>query len=376
MKTPTALSLTLAAACAAALVQAAPSTPDQALMKKAIIKRAAASNYTDADILQYALTLEHLEATFYREALSKYSSADFVKAGFPNTTYADLVQVRDHEAQHVTLLTGGLTAAGATPVSACNYSFPYTDPKSFLALSQVIEGVGVSAYLGAAAYIANADYLTIAASILTVEARHNSLVRYLNGADPFPTPEDTPQTPREVVSIAGAFFVSCPTGSAPTIMPFPALKPGMMPSNLAAGAMIPFTVANGTTVASPAYCAFANGLSVAYQPYTNGACAVPKAMEGQTYVVLTSSNGSLSDETTIAGPAILELPSLYSADSSNSTFGPGTGVNGSTTTSANGTTSGSGTTGTTTRASSANNRVTLGSGAALAGVMAVAALLL
>lgn len=54
-------------------------------------------------------------------------------------------QIREHEAQHVTLLSGGLTAAGATPVQACTYKFPYKGVKEFLALSQIIEGVGVAA---------------------------------------------------------------------------------------------------------------------------------------------------------------------------------------------------------------------------------------
>ena len=95
---------------------------------------------TDADILNFALTLEHLENVFYKGVLDKFTKQDFEAAGFSAAYYTNLEYISHDEESHVELLTSALSAAGATPVAACSYSFPYTDIKSFLTLSTLLEG--------------------------------------------------------------------------------------------------------------------------------------------------------------------------------------------------------------------------------------------
>ena len=102
------------------------------------------------DILNYALTLEHLEDTFYRTGLANFSADAFTAAGFDSSVHANIVEVAKDEANHVQFLTGAISAVGAAPAQECTYAFPVTDVASFLAVASVLEGVGVSAYLGAA----------------------------------------------------------------------------------------------------------------------------------------------------------------------------------------------------------------------------------
>ena len=132
----------------------------------------------DIEILNFALTLEYLEAAFYEEALSKVKLSSDVKK---------LAQeIGDHEKQHVDALTGAIKKAGGKPVAAPGVSFPLTDEASFLKLAQAFEDTGVGAYNGAAPMIKSADVLGAAGSIVQVEARHAAAIRLLAGKPPTP----------------------------------------------------------------------------------------------------------------------------------------------------------------------------------------------
>ncbi|KAJ5626016.1 hypothetical protein N7510_002325 [Penicillium lagena] len=268
----------------------------------------------DATILNYALTLEHLEATFYQQGLQNYSHEAFLSAGFPDPFYSNLQQVASDEQTHVQFLTSALGAAGAPAVAQCNYTFPATDPKSFISLANVLEGVGVSAYLGAAASITNKTYLTAAGSILAVEARHNAYLRAAQGQVPFAQPFDNPLDLNEVFTVASPFITSCPsTNPALPVKAFPSLT--MTPTG---------NVMNGSTatlVAGPGLnSTSSSNLSAAFITVTGPVWAplkslgnsqfvatIPNGVEGQSYIVLTSSMSGVSDDNIVAGPAIVEV---------------------------------------------------------------------
>jgi len=133
---------------------------------------------TDVDILNYALTLEYLEASFYNQGV-----ASGVIAGADRPLFQTIQ--RDENA-HVAFLRTALSGAGATPVSFTDDDFdftaggtfdPFGDYPTFLILSQAFEDTGVRAYKGQAASITNKDYLTAALQIHSVEARHAAAVR-------------------------------------------------------------------------------------------------------------------------------------------------------------------------------------------------------
>jgi hypothetical protein len=190
----------------------------------------AAATYTDADILNFALNLEYLEANFYYLAafgttIDKANAAS-TAAGAPLITLSGTVgtagtvsggskvpfstiQVASYaietaveEGKHVQLLLTALgSSAVAQPALNLGTSFqtlataakipggsgfsPYASDDTFLVGAYVFEDVGVTAYHGAAPLLTSSANLTTAAGILAVEAYHAGLVRTtINYLDP------------------------------------------------------------------------------------------------------------------------------------------------------------------------------------------------
>ncbi len=158
---------------------------------------------SDIDVLNYALTLEHLEATFYREGLQTFAADDFDGGVFDN-----LAAIRDHEAAHVVLLSETVAQLGGTPVTELTYDFGYgDDPTTFLGVAQALENTGVQAYDGAGQFLADPGLVTAAGGIVAVEARHASYLNDLNNDVSFPASFEMPLTPEEVLDIATPFIV-------------------------------------------------------------------------------------------------------------------------------------------------------------------------
>jgi hypothetical protein len=151
----------------------------------------------DFAILNFALTLEHLEDVAYRQAIASG------KLSAQNQKYAQ--QFGDQEHQHVVLITGALQQAGKTPVAEqAKYNFPaYSDEHAIIDFLRVLEETGVGAYSGAAQYIKDKGILTVAGGIQQVEARHTAILRRQDGMAPVPNAFEKSLTPDQVLAAAG-----------------------------------------------------------------------------------------------------------------------------------------------------------------------------
>lgn len=267
----------------------------------------------DINILNYALTLEFLEATFYTTFVGAgaapagstsltglvgtvtgspkaYTATDLsgsalftgFPAAFTSGLFSLFTQIRDHETTHVATLISVIKSLGGTPTQPCTYTFPVASVGDFLTVAQALENTGVSAYDGAINMISNPMLVQAGATIATVEARHASFLNLIAGGglasgnfapaaatgtpgpgisnSPFPTAFDTPLTMSQILAIAKPFLTSCPLPLANTTV--------LATATPAASATAPFSASSVTLDLS-------NSVSGTGQPIQQYSFSVP-----------------------------------------------------------------------------------------------------
>ncbi|OAA43531.1 Ferritin/ribonucleotide reductase-like protein [Beauveria brongniartii RCEF 3172] len=298
-------------------------------------EEAAAAGLNDFDILQYALTLEFLESSFYQQGFAMFPPSDFAALGLDEQEINDLLQIGRTEDQHVSLLQSSLAQGGVKPVQPCEYEFGFTDAAGMVQTAAVLENIGLSAYLGAAPLLSDKAILGTAGSILTIEARHQSSIRVFSKQVAVPQAFDAPLSPRAVFSLAAPFIKSCPEGSNLKIDPFPKLammdgpggaaegaapggnSTGAASSSSEGGSSMTLSVgsefrvqAEGGSESTATGCGFTSGSKTFFSEFKEGKCNVPENVAGITYVTLTKEtplDGKLVDDNIVAGPMAVTI---------------------------------------------------------------------
>jgi hypothetical protein len=298
-----------------ALLAAAPFLVSAAPMR--LKKRVASAS--DILVFQFADVLEQLESQFYSQGLAKFQTSDFTTAGFSSSQLAiqQIQAIALDESTHDTVLQAAIQSFGAQPITSCKFNFDsvLTDVSTMAATARVVENVGVGAYLGGATLLDDPVLLDSAASILTVEARHQTILNILSGTgSAIPSAFDIPLKPAEVLAIAGSFFDGpCDVGIT--------ANPSLAITNTGSvgpGTQLSFsspaiTSANDT---SSFFCQMMLGgqpFSITL-PYDN--CVVPQGVNGPVAIFITSDDqpliNNVRDRATtqlVAGPTMAFIDS-------------------------------------------------------------------
>lgn len=218
-------------------------------------KAYAGTTATAVDILNYALTLELLEADFYRQ----FIASGLIPAGAPA---AAIQTIKTHEDAHVAYLTAAIRTAGGTPVAGTATTgvrfkgLPSSIPNTYagyLTVAQLLEDTGVRAYKGRAAELVGTDLLTAALQIHSVEARHAAHIRSMRNQLPWPNAGDDLATNAAYTSgITGSTAPSTAVtlgGTTYSIPAYDSKKPSAVETNINQGAV-------GTQPAIPIETAF------------------------------------------------------------------------------------------------------------------------
>lgn len=127
----------------------------------------------DIGVLNYAYTLEQLEAAFYTKVVDNFFR------GATDHEKQVLTDLRDHEIIHREFYDKAL-GNDAIPDLTFNFSsVNFHSRRSVLQTSKIFEDLGVAAYNGAGRLLMDAGLLTVAGKIVSVEARHAATIRDL-----------------------------------------------------------------------------------------------------------------------------------------------------------------------------------------------------
>lgn len=312
----------------------------------AIMNTTAGPPGPDDLLFQNLLSAEWAIYSFYQQGVEAFNTTSFTEAGFLNTTYERIQQIRDNEAGHLRIFQDQISTNSVKP-GACQYQYPFDDPISYLALQTTLEvssmafltGLGEmfratppTAYplltltnleLQARLTLSKAALVAIAAT----ETRHNTWGLIDNwDTTPFAGPADTifPYA-NQILDLTNGFIVN---GSCPAENPvYPSPRQNLPEMNYATGTK---SIAPGSAITlnftNPAnqprfsddgdyFAVFFHGVFNISVPFdtANYTTTIPSEIEalGITIVVIADEEGAPTKESVLAGPLILmESPAV------------------------------------------------------------------
>ena len=139
------------------------------------IDAALAADLGDGDIaiLNYAYTLEQLEAAFYTKV------TDHPFKGVTQRETDTFVEIRDHERAHREFFEKALGDHAIPEIEVDFSKVDFDSRSSVLNTADAFENLGIAAFNGAGPLIGNADYLVAAGTVVSVEARHAAMIAAL-----------------------------------------------------------------------------------------------------------------------------------------------------------------------------------------------------
>lgn len=285
----------------------------------------------DDHVWQNLLSAEWIIFDFYQQAVEMFKPSDFVQAGYSNTTYQRIQEIRNNEAGHLRIFQNQISPRSIKP-GACTHVYPYYDPTSFLALVTVLEISSMAFLTGLVQQVAMENSRGVMLAIAETETRHETWsLMDIWKANPFGGPSDTvfPYA-NQILDTTNSFVVpgSCPKENPTYPTPrqgLPAMSAASDTKSLTPGSTIGFNFtdpANQPSFAADTqyYAVFFHGITNVSVPI-NTTCwpeekiyvTIPEQFEtkGVVVAVLSDTSGAPTNETVVAGPSIvLEQPSF------------------------------------------------------------------
>jgi Ferritin-like domain len=152
----------------------------------------------DAEILNFALLLEHVQAGLYADALRRKALSGELRQ------FAEVVGA--HERAHIAFIRKALGDSARKPPKL-DFGDDTATAESFTDVALKLEDLGVAAYNAQAPNLTKGA-LGAAARIVSVEARHASWIRAIAGVTPAPDASEPPASAARVAAtLKGSGYV-------------------------------------------------------------------------------------------------------------------------------------------------------------------------